>query len=103
HLGPEAALGACCRHQPAVADASWNARGRGGESVRGRFAASTFRLEADALQQFASHGQRLLGALAHLLDLFEPLAVAEDLRLPGARSEEHTSELQSREKLVCRL
>src|SRR3712207_7565497 len=27
----------------------------------------------------------------------------EDDRLPGARSEEHTSELQSRQYLVCRL
>src|SRR5690606_41442553 len=32
--------------------------------------------------------------------LFRP---APEVTLPGLRSEEHTSELQSREKLVCRL
>src|SRR3712207_8667742 len=29
--------------------------------------------------------------------------VTEPLRVPGSRSEEHTSELQSRQYLVCRL
>src|SRR2546421_3917989 len=35
--------------------------------------------------------------------LFPGLAVAEVLRERGHRSEEHTSELQSRSDLVCRL
>src|SRR2546422_5752138 len=37
------------------------------------------------------------------LDTDEPLEVGEDEPLPLKRSEEHTSELQSRLHLVCRL
>src|SRR3712207_8656905 len=32
-----------------------------------------------------------------------PMTIPEQVPLPGTRSEEHTSELQSRQYLVCRL
>src|SRR5690606_42149027 len=45
--------------------------------------------------------QEAVAADAAALDLGDTSAVVTDLALP-ARSEEHTSELQSREQLVCR-
>src|SRR3712207_8448704 len=41
--------------------------------------------------------------LDHQLRQTEPVALTLPLRLPLQRSEEHTSELQSRQYLVCRL
>src|SRR5690606_41520527 len=43
----------------------------------------------------------LVGAASELLDCSHPVACND--RCPGRRSEVHTSELQSRENLVCRL
>src|SRR3712207_8492339 len=43
---------------------------------------------------------RMLGHLARVL---EQVAADADVRLSRLRSEEHTSELQSRQYLVCRL
>src|SRR5690606_41871030 len=57
------------------------------------------------LDAFAGLGQQARGALlalAHPLAQFARGAVVALLDLVG-RSEEHTSELQSRENLVCRL
>src|SRR5690606_40254294 len=64
-------------------------------------------------QQLLGHHDRILAALVRRViaraaaDLVEALAVVERDRrgIRGAhlRSEEHTSELQSRENLVCRL
>src|SRR5690606_41625247 len=50
-----------------------------------------------AIGEELSWGQRIFG--------FEPPTTAEDsiLKVGHRRSEEHTSELQSRENLVCRL
>src|SRR5690606_41824136 len=45
----------------------------------------------------------LAGKLAPLFCIFVVIMLAVTLVLEGARSEEHTSELQSRENLVCRL
>src|SRR3712207_8178349 len=40
---------------------------------------------------------------AEVGDLHDPLGVAQDVARLDVRSEEHTSELQSRQYLVCRL
>src|SRR5207302_2343057 len=40
---------------------------------------------------------------SEVLDLPRRDSADEEARVPGGRSEEHTSELQSRENLVCRL
>src|SRR3712207_8968949 len=47
----------------------------------------------------SAHGIALLGSN----DGSKPLAVATESRATDRRSEEHTSELQSRQYLVCRL
>src|SRR5690606_39641172 len=52
-------------------------------------------------------GLRRPEQVRHLQDLWRRLLLVQRLMLPlhslSARSEEHTSELQSRENLVCRL
>src|SRR3712207_7864167 len=48
------------------------------------------------------HDRRRVGRGRHI-DLPEPAAPAWRAVLGGGRSEEHTSELQSRQYLVCRL
>src|SRR3712207_8644284 len=51
------------------------------------------------------HGQQVVAAFGIVLDhLVEEVSRCETLALePALRSEEHTSELQSRQYLVCRL
>src|SRR3712207_8276306 len=53
----------------------------------------------------ASHGARAVAVAAHAPRPRRRARAARTLRAPvgGARSEEHTSELQSRQYLVCRL
>src|SRR5690606_39848023 len=41
--------------------------------------------------------------LRRLRNVVEEVAIASGIPVPGLRSEEHTSELQSRENLVCRV
>src|SRR5207253_7462809 len=51
----------------------------------------------------AANAVYLLGCSAHELFLGSPLSRPRKVELAGSRSEEHTSELQSRGHLVCRL
>src|SRR5690606_42027680 len=62
------------------------------------------------VEQGAGHDQRVLGAatgsrvvVAPAPDLVESVALVQSIGALVGRSEEHTSELQSRENLVCRL
>src|SRR5690606_41935612 len=55
-----------------------------------------------ALPLSSTPGEPVLFVNLHPLDLVDPEIAAPDSAL-AARSEEHTSELQSRENLVCRL
>src|SRR3712207_9528173 len=62
--------------------------------------------EAMAADERLSGGQALFGIIqgAVYMDLRrESLARTEEIGFDGYRSEEHTSELQSRQYLVCRL
>src|SRR5690606_40780635 len=72
------------------ADGTLEARAEGDETLRYRVAAAP-RPDADALADAAR--------------ILPPPEVARFLEIPAGldRSEEHTSELQSRENLVCRL
>src|SRR3712207_7154183 len=54
--------------------------------------------EADQVGLHHERGLQLVGD-----DLVEELAADGEVRVPEIRSEEHTSELQSRQYLVCRL
>src|SRR2546428_8347036 len=54
---------------------------------------------SETLERLADH----LGSLATLVGDREIAAVREAAEVIGERSEEHTSELQSRSDLVCRL
>src|SRR3712207_8996742 len=60
------------------------------------------RLPADQAQARAEELARRLDRRIRELDLESAIA-ATPPRVTGARSEEHTSELQSRQYLVCRL
>src|SRR5262249_53857421 len=71
-------------------------RPRGGAAGGGRL---TYRLVAEALESAA--GER--GKLAKIARLADALAPLDGARLAIAGSEEHTSELPSLTKLVCRL
>src|SRR5690606_41906533 len=57
------------------------------------------RRQLEVFEHLAQLFQRFLGLRIAARDLFEHTLSG----LVGLRSEEHTSELQSREKLVCRL
>src|SRR5690606_41731496 len=55
-------------------------------------------------EQFDTFAQGVLEILRHTVGMFVGVFVeGVEQRLTLVRSEEHTSELQSREKLVCRL
>src|SRR5258707_1647959 len=56
----------------------------------------------DYLRPLLLRGQRLAQRVAHLGDVVGPVDLPNPLDA-DARSEEHTSELQSRQYLVCRL
>src|SRR5690606_42037695 len=58
---------------------------------------------ADALLEAVIVALELVAALETLGELLDLLGVLDRHRLFKQRSEEHTSELQSRENLVCRL
>src|SRR3712207_6863923 len=58
---------------------------------------------AVALQLFGEPGRPVAGASAAIYGLLGGLAVVMLARREDLRSEEHTSELQSRQYLVCRL
>src|SRR5690606_41398924 len=61
-------------------------------------------MAAYADRQPAEHGTRLNAIARHMLGLANGLPGARHFRqIMSVRSEEHTSELQSRENLVCRL
>src|SRR5690606_5237001 len=69
---------------------------------------SSFKFNAIITEETARDGVSLGGLSVHLnvvLSYFLAYATEKQKQrwLPGLRSEEHTSELQSREKLVCRL
>src|SRR5690606_29245580 len=55
---------------------------------------------ADSLEATQHQG---VDALSNVAEGIDPAALSDPLRAREARSEEHTSELQSRENLVCRL
>src|SRR5256712_4469814 len=68
------------------------------------------RVHGEALAAALSHGRRVqvLATVSHPHEVLARLVEAPDIVLvdyatPEARSEEHTSELQSRSDLVCRL
>src|SRR3712207_8855801 len=52
---------------------------------------------------FTVHGAGRVGGGAVTVDASESSQIVSGLLLSAARSEEHTSELQSRQYLVCRL
>src|SRR3712207_7130515 len=66
-----------------------------------------FRSHADVIERLARAGAKVIGYDVQFTepsgDVDADNALVESVRRAGNRSEEHTSELQSRQYLVCRL